>query len=329
MNDTATTSETTDQLTPHRVPWAAVAVYAGLACGLAWVAMLPVWLSGEGLSSSLFMPMVGVMMFTPTIAALIVLFTIVRPKAPMRYLGLTPFRPVLRSILVIVLAPLAWLIVCAAALAVAIAFGWVQLDLSLSAIDTAGMPEGVTAEFVLIVTLVALPVNTLVAAVPAFGEELGWRGFLTTALAPLGFWPSAVFSGLLWGVWHAPIILLGYNFFRPDIVGLVLMCGFTLFTGALLQWLRYWCRNVWVAAVAHGAINAVTPVTLMVLALDGLDPAIGTVLGVPGWIVIAVVLIVFAGTGVIGRHLPRPLVPAPRRRAAQGQGEVVDGESVT
>lgn len=299
-------------LTPTRVPWIAVAVYAALACALAWVVTLPMWLSGEGLAHPFALPLMGLMMTTPSVAALAVTFWIVRPPKVARSLGLIPFRPAWRSIIVMLVWPVLWLALGFGAVVVASAFGWVETDWGMSSLQ-ATLPAELPVEVAFAITLAVLPVNVLISSIPAFGEELGWRGFLTTALAPLGFWRTALISGVLWGVWHAPIILLGYNFFRPDALGVALMCGFTLFVGVLLQISRVWCRNVWVAAVGHGALNATVPLSLLVIT-DSADPAIGTVLGVPGWMLMAVVIAILVTVGLTGRRLPKPLVPGPGSR---------------
>lgn len=304
--DTTPTART--DLTPTTVPWLAVGVYSVLACGLAWLVQLPLWLSGEGLASPLFGTLTAAMMFTPAVAALAVTFLIVRPSHKARYLGLVPFHPK-RSIPLMIAWPIVFLALGMGAFWLAVALGWTGADTGLMglAIQLAG--EMSTTEY-LQSRYLWLPLAVLASSVTAFGEELGWRGFLTTALAPLGFWRTALISGLVWGVWHAPIILLGYNFNRTDLSGVLLMCGFTLAVGVLLQWSRYWARNVWVAAVGHGALNAVTPLTLIWLTIAS-DTATATLLGVPGWIVVGVVVVIMLAVGAF-RRLPRPLVPAPR-----------------
>lgn len=78
----------------------------------------------------------------------------------------------------------------------------------------------------------------------------------------------------------------------------------------LLHWLRMACRNAWVAGVAHGAVNATTALTVPFLPA-GADPFWSTVLGLPGWIVVAAVVAVLAATGALR---PRPLIPAPLER---------------
>ncbi|MBM4454282.1 MAG: CPBP family intramembrane metalloprotease, partial [Chloroflexi bacterium] len=51
-----------------------------------------------------------------------------------------------------------------------------------------------------------------VNAVAGFGEELGWRGLLQKEFGFMGFWRSSALIGVIWGIWHAPLILLGHNY---------------------------------------------------------------------------------------------------------------------
>ena len=60
--------------------------------------------------------------------------------------------------------------------------------------------------------LQGLVAGITINAVFGFGEELGWRGLLQLEFARLGFWKSSALIGLIWGVWHAPIIIQGYNY---------------------------------------------------------------------------------------------------------------------
>lgn len=295
----ATTSPAVSAPALTRVPWFAVIVYAVTAFGLAWLVTLPLWL-GDGLASPLFLLVATAMMFTPTIATLLVVFAIVRPKRKAHYLGLVPFRPIGKKIALFLLWPLIWLVLGFAAFFLAVWFGWTEADWSLTAIKEL-VPGSVTPEMYVIISFAVLPVNALFGSLAAFGEELGWRGFLTTALSPLGFWPAAAISGVMWGAWHAPLILLGYNYGVTDWTGVAWMCGFTLFVGVLLQWSRYWTRNVWPAVAGHGALNAATPLTLLWMAGDG-NPAFATLLGAPGWIVMGAAIFILFGAGALGRR---------------------------
>ena len=142
-----------------------------------------------------------------------------------------------------------------------------------------------------------------VNAFMAFGEELGWRGFLVPALRPLGTWPALLLSGAIWGVWHAPIILLGYNFGRTDITGVLLMTGGCIAWGILLGWLRLRSASMWPAVFAHGMMNATAAlVSLLYAAGTTFDMAFAGPLGVAGWIVCAVVVVVLGLTGQFRRQ---------------------------
>src|SRR5690606_34483819 len=49
----------------------------------------------------------------------------------------------------------------------------------------------------------------------AFGEELGWRGFLLPKMISGGIKNSYLFSGLVWASWHLPLIAFG-GFYQVD-----------------------------------------------------------------------------------------------------------------
>ncbi|MEQ8934714.1 MAG: hypothetical protein RIE56_02850, partial [Amphiplicatus sp.] len=60
--------------------------------------------------------------------------------------------------------------------------------------------------------LIAMVAGVLPNAIAAFGEEAGWRGYLWTQTRGWGFWRASLFVGLVWGLWHAPIIIAGHNY---------------------------------------------------------------------------------------------------------------------
>lgn len=119
-------------------------------------------------------------------------------------------------------------------------------------------------------------------AVAAFGEELGWRGFLQRSLAFLGFWRSSFVAGLVWGIWHAPLILQGYNYPQHPIIGVFMMTGLTMLLAPVFAWVAIRSRSVVAAAVAHGTFNAVSGLAFL-LVRGGSDLTIG-VTGLPGLI---------------------------------------------
>lgn len=310
-----------------RIRPAATISFIVLAMGLAWLVTLPLWGSG-GVASPLFGVLVPVMMFTPTIAAIIVMLALrpVPKEQRLRFLGMWPLRPAKRVVWMTIIGLFAPFVLVVASVFVAALCGWVQLDLvnfsGFAQTLAATMPEGTPmppAIIVIVSQLVMIPfAAATVNAVVAFGEELGWRGFLVPALRPLGTWPALLISGAIWGLWHAPIILLGYNFARYDITGVLLMTAGCIAWGVLLGWLRLRSASVWPAVFAHGMMNACAAlVSLVYAAGTTFDMALAGPLGVAGWIVCAVVVVVLALTGQFRRQpeldgAPGRLLSAPR-----------------
>ena len=71
-----------------------------------------------------------------------------------------------------------------------------------------------TGTLVLIQTAAALLYAPFINMLVAVGEEVGWRGYLTPALTErFGKRKALLLSGVIWGVFHWPIILLsGYEY---------------------------------------------------------------------------------------------------------------------
>ena len=215
-----------------RIRAAAIIVFVALACGLAWVVALPLWL-GDGLAEPSTWFLLPVMMLTPAIAALVVTFTMRIPSRGerARFLGLWPLRPAKRVVWLMVAGWLVPPLLVALGIVLAAGLGFVQLDLTFAAFSAEvakALPAGAPMppiEVVVISQIVMIPFGALLNSVLAFGEELGWRGWLVPALRPLGTWPTLLLSGAIWGVWHSPLILLGYNFGRTDITGVLFMIG--------------------------------------------------------------------------------------------------------
>lgn len=57
--------------------------------------------------------------------------------------------------------------------------------------------------------LLTATLGTVVSCLSAFGEELGWRGYMVTRLIVADVPKPVLVSGLIWGVWHVPLILSG------------------------------------------------------------------------------------------------------------------------
>lgn len=282
--------------------------FVALASGLAWLVALPLWL-GRGLAEPIAGLLLPVMMLTPAIAAIIVTFAFGAPAAGSRarFLGLWPLRPAKRVVWLMIVGWLVPPVLVAAGILLAAGLGFVELDLAFggfAAEIARAVPEGTPlppVQVIVIAQLAMLPLGALFNSLLAFGEELGWRGWLLPALRPLGTWPALLLSGAIWGLWHSPVILLGYNFGRTDITGVLLMIAGCVAWGVLLGWLRLRSASVWPAVLAHGSLNAAAGLILVVAAHQP-DLALAGPLGVSGWIVAAVVTAVLAVSGQFRRQ---------------------------
>src|SRR3712207_4587791 len=66
--------------------------------------------------------------------------------------------------------------------------------------------------------LIAMTTGTVQSAFLAAGEEIGWRGYMLTRLVDAGIPKPALVSGLIWGVWHVPMILTGMYATGPSLL---------------------------------------------------------------------------------------------------------------
>ena len=96
----------------------------------------------------------------------------------------------------------------------------------------------------------------------AVGEEAGWRGAMYPILkSRFGVLKGRILGGILWGIWHWPIMILsgyeyGSSYWGAPITGPLLFCLITVAMGILLDWLYDKTHCIWVPALCHGAINA-------------------------------------------------------------------------
>jgi membrane protease YdiL (CAAX protease family) len=124
-------------------------------------------------------------------------------------------------------------------------------------------------------------------AVASFGEELGWRGLLQREFGHMGFWKSSALIGLIWGVWHAPIILQGHNYPQHPLAGVFMMTVWTLLLSPIFSYVRLKGKSVIAAAIIHGSLNGTAGLAVMMIE-GGNDLTVG-VTGLAGFIVLAVV----------------------------------------
>ena len=95
----------------------------------------------------------------------------------------------------------------------------------------------------------------------ALGEEIGWRGFLVPELAKqMSFSKVALLSGIIWAVWHAPLLLFkGFNVDTNRWYALGCFTVMVVAVGFISAWLRLKSASLWPAALLHAAHNIFVP----------------------------------------------------------------------
>ena len=289
----------------RQIIWFIISTFA-----ITWLIVLPLFfIKDPAAFQGLYTPVVVVMMFIPAFVAwLIVRKT--RPKAHRaRSLGFARHRPLPRLFGYLALAFLLPISVGLLSLPIASALGLYNADLThfsglREAFDEAGL-----SDMPIQTIFVTQIINVVLAAcflnlIPALGEETGWRGWLTPQLLPLGIVPTIIITGIIWGLWHTPVLLLGHNY--PQLPGwqsVLFMVIFSTLIGGIFAWLAIRTNSVWPAALGHSTLNATGGLPLLFSADTTFDTAHVGITGTTGWLVAAVILLVLIGT--------RSFKPAP------------------
>ena len=143
----------------------------------------------------------------------------------------------------------------------------------------------------IVVTIVSgLFAGVTINAVFAFGEEYGWRNYLVDALREKKFVCAAIFIGLVWGLWHFPLILLGHNYPQHSVAGVFMMVVFCVLASFIETYIVIKTKSVFPAAIFHGTINAVAG--LNVILIKGGNDLLNGMTGLSGFIVMAIVIMI-------------------------------------
>ncbi|NMB88827.1 MAG: CPBP family intramembrane metalloprotease [Chloroflexi bacterium] len=146
-------------------------------------------------------------------------------------------------------------------------------------------------------TAQAVLIAPILNALPTFGEEFGWRAYLQPKLMPLGARKAILLMGVIWGVWHWPIIAMGHNYglAYPGYpwAGMLMMVWFTFIVGTFLGWAAFRSASVWPAVIGHAALNGIAGIGVYMTQGDP-NPLIGPmpvgILGSVGFAVLAAIL---------------------------------------
>lgn len=237
-----------------------ILLYTAITYGMIWAVGLTFRLAGLEYASPVGMAAATLCMFFPLVATLI----------SQKCCGEKLLRDVGVSWKVNRWWFVGWLIMPVAALLTIPVSSWMpgasfsdHTPLMLQTLEEMNQSMGLAGSFSITPTLVVLftLVSGLMAGATinaffAFGEEVGWRGYLLKQFRGRNFLLAAMTIGAVWGLWHAPLILLGHNYPSHPVAGVFMMILLCIAITPIIQYIRIKSGSVIVAAIIHGTMNA-------------------------------------------------------------------------
>ena len=138
--------------------------------------------------------------------------------------------------------------------------------------------------YVALITPFQLMSTSLIATPLLWGEEFGWRGYLQIRLFAGRPLLAAIATGLIWGIWHYPLNLRGYNYPDHPLLGLIVFPVTTVLLSIIFGWLFQRSGSVWVASLAHAATNSIGGSLTYLLFYGGGDFLYVSYGGILGWL---------------------------------------------
>jgi len=110
----------------------------------------------------------------------------------------------------------------------------------------------------LFLTFMGIYLATFVVAWPKyFGEEYGWRFYLQDRLFTLfGEYKGVVLLGLIWGLWHLPLNLMGLNFAKDPFFGNITYLVYTIAVGIIYSYAVLKTGSIWIAVLLHAITDS-------------------------------------------------------------------------
>jgi membrane protease YdiL (CAAX protease family) len=226
---------------------ARIITFLALTFGLSTIFYTKIITGGEGIA-----PWVLPLMLCPGVSAILTklifdhnLKGLGWKPGPAKWLGLAYLLPILYGA---VIYGITWFL----------GQGGFTTDVIAGVTSELGMADSSPGQMVTVYTLLMGTIIFLKGSFPgAFGEELGWRGFLFPELHRMSsFTTASLIGGILWMLFHLPLILFSdYNSGAPKAFAVAMFLIAAIAQSFVHNWFRATSGSVWPPTVLHASHN--------------------------------------------------------------------------
>ncbi len=277
-------------------------IFIALTFILTWIVFLLVPICGLTYGSGAAVVILAVAMFMPALSNLL---TRLITKEGFGNMYLRPhFKGHVKEYLLLYFGPTA-LLILSGVLYFLIFPGSFDPELTtLKGMVASSGKQGLAVSTLLIVqALIFVVIGPIVNIIPTMGEELGWRGYLLPKLRIfLSDRTALIITGVIWGIWHLPVIVMGHNYgtgyWGYPWLGILDMIVFCVVLGIIEGYISIKLESAIPAAMIHSTVNAGAALP-SIFAKSGYNPLLGPAItgligGLP-FIVLAIILLIKAG----------------------------------
>ena len=178
-----------------------------------------------------------------------------------------------------------------------------EFSFFIATLESAGAPMEtlpISVGLLMLIQIVqALLLGPAMNFLTCFGEEWGWRGYLLPKMdQQLPRIPMLLVTGIIWGLWHAPLTAIGHNYGIGypgfPFAGIGMMCLLCIVWGVFMAYITLKTKSCIPAILAHGAINGIAAIGIY-FTYDGGNPFVGPaptgIIGMIPFIIVAVIMV--------------------------------------
>jgi uncharacterized protein len=140
----------------------------------------------------------------------------------------------------------------------------------------------------IMILLQGMLAGLIINGIAGLGQELGWRGFLLNQFRNMYFFRAAIIIGLVWGIWYAPIILMGFHYPQHPEFGILMMILFCVLLSPLFLYITIKSKSIIASSILNGTINGTAGISIILI--SGGNDLITGITGISVFIALILIL---------------------------------------